>query len=334
MNPEVHWEQRSFPMTPPGPAEIETVADALLTGFERGPLRTLHAPFFWIRGAVHDRTGALVVSSQRIGGVAGDRVVSSDPVHVDPPSNAEVLRGTWLYGGHWMGQFGHFLTETLSSLWPTPSDEIDGVVFHQFLWGGSRQRWQRRLMRRAGYEPRATRIIGPEPVRVERLLVPTRAFVLNAYALPEAVVPWQRIAASVNVSASRERVYLSRSRYNAASLAAGKTSRSDPERDLALDRIFAASGFAVLHPEELPILAQVKAAAGARVVAGATGSPLHLSVFAPRGTKIIEVADQRSPSRPLPAQQVLDAVCGQTSALIPYALDPTDVGRVLADLGL
>jgi capsular polysaccharide biosynthesis protein len=231
---------------------------------------------------VYDADGALLPASQRIGGYAGDLVVSADPAEVDPAPGAEELAGTWLYGGHWMGQFGHFLTETLSTLWPEPADDLEGIVFHAFIWGGRQDPWQRKLVRRAGYE----------------------------------------------------RVYLSRSRYNAAALAAGRPTRSEPERDARLDETFAKHGFEVVFPEELPVLDQVRAVVAADVVAGATGSSLHLSVFAPPGARVIEVADRRTPAMALPAQRVLDSVCGQTSALIPYALDPNDVDRALAGLGL
>jgi capsular polysaccharide biosynthesis protein len=333
MTTEVGWKQPEQRVSPPGPAEITEVPDALLTPFERGPLRTLHAPTVWTRGAVYDAAGTLLPSSQRIGGYAGDLVVSADPAEVEPVPAAEELTGTWLYGGHWMGQFGHFLTETLSTLWPEPPDDLQGIVFHQFIWGAKQEPWHRRLVRRAGYDFKP-RIVGDAPVRVERLLVPTRAYVLNAYALPEAAVPWRRVADSVKSPAGHERVYLSRTRSNAAALAAGKPTRSDPERDVQLDEVFARCGFHVIHPEELPVMDQVKAVVSADVVAGAVGSSLHLSVFAPRGARIIEVADRRTPAMSLPAQQVLAAVCGQTTALIPYALDASGVARGLAGLGL
>jgi len=333
MTPEIGWEQPEQRVPPPGPAAITEVPDALLTAFERGPLRTLHAPTTWVRGAVHDAAGTLLPSSQRVGGYAGDLVVSADPVEVDPGLEAEELTGTWLYGGHWMGQFGHFLTETLSTLWPEPPEDLEGIVFHQFIWGTRQDPWHRRLVRRAGYHFRP-RIVGVEPLRVERLLVPTRPYALNAYALPEATVPWRRVADSIRSPAGHERVYLSRSRHNAQAHAAGRPTRSTPERDAQLDEVFAKHGFEVVYPEEIPVIDQVKAVVAADVVAGATGSSLHLSVFAPRGARVIEVADQRTPAMALPAQRVLDSVCGQTSALIPYALDASDVARALEQLGL
>lgn len=333
MTQDVQWMRPDMPVTPPGPAEVTTVPHALLTPFERGPLRTLTAPYTWIRGAVHDETGLLVPASQRIGGYAGDHVVSADPVQVDLPSEAEELGGTWLYGGHWMGQFGHFLTETLTTLWPAPSADVRGVVFHRFVWGGARQNWQLRLLRRAGYrdEPR---VVGLGPMRVERLLVPTRALVLNAYAHPEAVLPWHRVVESIRRPAPHERVYLSRRRYNAEAVAAGRPVRSDPERDALLDEAFAGRGFEIVYPEQLPVLDQVRSVLGAKVVAGAAGSSLHLSVFARPGTHVIEVADRRSPARPLLAQQVIDSVCGHSSALIPHELDANAASRALAGLGL
>lgn len=317
------WTEPSFPIAPVGAAEVVTLDGALLTGFRRGPLRTLQAPRWWTHGAVHDRDGRLVEASQRVGGLSGDMGVAADPEQVDVPRKAERLKGHWLYGGHWMGHFGHFLTESLTSLWPDPEPGLEGIVFHQFVFGGAVKPWQTELVGRTGHRL-PVRVVGAEPLKVDRLTVPTRGLVPNGFAYAESAQVWRRIAGTVE-SPSPRRVFLSRSKFNLAQAASGAAVRTDPERDRVVDEIFAGLGFQVAFPEELPIVEQVALTAGAELVAGASGSGLHLSIFAPAGAGVIEVGDPRLRGGSLPAQRVLDTVCGHRSAVLPHTEDPHEV---------
>lgn len=176
------WALPSYPLEPRAGVSIQRVPDAILTGIGRGHLQVLEAPKRWVRGAVHDLDGQLVASSQRIGGLSGDHYAASDQLQVSPEARGPLLAGTWLYGGHWMNPFGHFVTETLTTLWP-PTDGLDGVVFHSWLAPVERAAdWQRELVELAGYGSLPLRFVGRQRLRVEELLVPTRSYVPNGWA--------------------------------------------------------------------------------------------------------------------------------------------------------
>lgn len=328
------WTEPSFPIAPVGSAEVVTVDGAVLTGFRHGRLRTLQAPHYWTRGAVHDSDGELLQASQRIGGLSGDAGVAADLDRVEVPRRIEKLKGHWLYGGHWMGHFGHFLTETVTSLWPDTHTDITGLIFHRFVFGGHAgghvEPWQAELVERAGLSL-PIRVVRRQPVRVERLSVPTRTVVPNGFAFPEAAEVWRRIAATVEPGEHR-RVYLSRTRFNAQLRANGDHVRTSAARDHTVDRVFLEHGFTLAHPEELSIADQIALTAGAHLVAGASGSGLHLSVFSPPGTGVVQVADARLRDRPLPAQRILDTVCGHRSAVLPHAEDPQTLEEALSVL--
>jgi len=63
----------------------------------------------------------------------------------------------------------------------------------------------------------------------------------------------------------------------------------------------------------------------AQVVAGASGSALHLSAFAPSSTRVLEIGDSRSPDRPVAMQVVIDAACGHEHAFLPGDLSVRDL---------
>lgn len=331
--PLVTWTHRSFPHPPRGSAEVQTLEGAILTRFGRGPLRTIQAPTFWTVGAVYDSNGDLVTASQRLGGLGGDHGVAADAERLPATSPRERLEGTWLYGGNWMGQFGHFLLETLPNLWPEPP-ELAGIVFHDYIWGSQVQDWQRFLIEAAGYSM-PIRVVTTEPVTVDRLLLPSRPHVINGWTLPEAVIAWRRVARHITMTdRTRRRVHLSRTLVNRRLEAEGRRPRSSPLVDEAVDELLAERGFDVVYPETLPVEQQVQATVGADLVAGASGSALHLSVFSPPGARVLEFSDSRTRDVPLPSQRVLDAVCGHESALVPYTESLTDMAQSLDSLGL
>ncbi len=331
------WVVPTFPHPPVGEPEVTEVPEAFLTSVKRGDLRTLSTPTKWIRGAVHDAEGHLVVASQKIGGLGGSPAAMADPAKVPTRPGARRLSGTWLYGGHWIQHFGHFFTETVTTLWPRDL-EVDGIVFHSYM---SRFRgispWQTALMDLTEYAGLPIEIIEADPLRVERLVVPTRGVVVNGWADPGAVDVWRRMALAAggpgSLAADGPRYFFSRTAFNAAKRAAGKSVRTDAARDAMLDALFAAAGFTVIAPETLGVAAQVRLAAGASVLAGSAGTALHLSAFAPQGTRVIELGDSRSPGVQVPHQLVVDAACGHPTAFLPYDLPDADLPDVLAGLG-
>jgi capsular polysaccharide biosynthesis protein len=330
----VRWSVPAFPVAPSGdhaePPTVVTVDDAFLTRVEHGPLATPTPPRRWLRGAVHDGAGSLVKSSQKLC-VGANNWVPADPGTVQVDESVEMLPGRWLYGGHWMQHFGHFLAETLTTLWPAADEtgEVVGLVFHKYLkrpW--AEEPWQRRLLDLAGHAGVPVRVVdGRAALRVERLVVPGRSVVAHGWAHPQAREVWQRVAAPHRGSGGPARVFLSRTGHNQARRAEGHRSaeRSSADRDSGVDAAFAAAGFEVVRPETLSMDDQLRLVADAELVAGASGSALHLSAFAPVSARVLEVGDSRSPYRPVAMQVVVDAACGHEHAFLPGDLAVRDL---------
>ncbi|WP_170286057.1 glycosyltransferase family 61 protein [Nocardioides rubriscoriae] len=344
VRPGPGWALPTFPHDPvEGPPELTEVPGAILTRVRRGDLRTIVEPTRWIRGAVHDAEGRLVVSSQKIGGLVGAQVAQADPARVPPrqQAGARRLEGTWLYGGHWTQHFGHFFAETLTTLWPEGPQVagVSGIVFHNFM---SRLRgvsdWQTELLDLAGWGGVPFEVIEDENLVAERLLVPGRGIVVNGWAWEQARTVWRRMAAAaggrLDLDPDGDRVFVTRTAFNRARRAEGRPTRTDEAHDLALDSAFAGAGFRVVAPESLGVAEQLRLAAGASVLAGCAGSALHLSAFAPAGARVVELGDSRSPDVQVPTQRVIDRVCEHPSAFVPYDVPTAALPGVLADLGL
>lgn len=340
------WALPTYPHDPvEGPPGLTEVPGAILTRVRRGKLRTIVEPTEWIRGAVHDADGRLVVASQKIGGLVGAQVAQADPGRVPPrqQQGARRLEGTWLYGGHWTQHFGHFFAETVTTLWPDAAElggaEIAGVVFHNFM---SRFRgvspWQTELLDLSGWGGVPFEVVEDENLVAERLLVPGRGIVVNGWAWDEARTVWRRMAAAaggrLDLDPDGERVFFSRTAFNRERRAAGRPTRTDEAHDLALESAFVGAGFRVVVPESLAVREQLRLASGASVLAGAAGSALHLSAFAPAGVRVVELGDSRSPDVQVPTQRVIDRICEHPSAFVPYDTPLDDLPRTLTALGL
>ena len=291
------------------PIEVATVAEAVVTPYAHGPLRAEVGPQHWIRGAVHDHEGTLVRASQRRWHGDALNPVAADPETVPVPTGVRRLDGTWLYAGHWAGHFGHFLVELLPTLWPEPDSHgpLAGILAHRHaarsgplhprrpLQTPTVGGWQRDLIELAGHDPDGLRIVHGRALRVERLVVPARPVLLKTWAQPEAVRLWRRVSDAVGTRGPDRLVYLSRSRFHAGATASERV-RTAAEQDARLDATFAAAGFAVVHPEMLSIREQIATVRGADVLAGLSGSALHLAVFAEPGIRVLSLGDRRSPA--------------------------------------
>lgn len=329
------WTVPEFPYEPRDEQELLKVERAYLTPVRQGPLRVVHPPNRWLRGAVHDRDGRLLRLSQKVGGLHGNQGAAADPAQVSPRPGVRRLEGTWLYGGHWIGHFGHFFTESVTTLWPRDL-EVRGLVFHRYFGRHQGiQPWQTELVERAGWGGLPVEVVTDDPVEVERLWVPSRGVVANGWAHQGAVDVWDRMVASVGTrTPGPERVFLSRLAFNERRREQGRATRTTPRRDRRLDRFFAGAGFAVVAPETLGIADQIALAAGAEVIAGCAGSALHLAAFAPAGTRVLELGDNRSPEVQVPMQHVIDHVRGHPSAFVPFPTPVSELPQVLGGLGL
>lgn len=279
---------------------------------------------------MHDAAGSLVPESLRgwSGGRADPRAVDPDVVPV--PEGAAALDGTWLYAGHWNGHFGHFLLETLPTLWPEPRAGLAGIVVHRPPRGpltpdhadvAHREfrpaPWQQALLDAVGYGGLELCVVLGRPVRAQRLLVPGRPSVLKQWALPQAVDLWRR--AEGGTPSNHERVWLSRSAFQRDGPA--RRARADAEWSARAERAFEAAGYVVVGPEELSIPDQIALVRGARSIAGLSGSALHLSVFGRPGTEVVVVGDARDAQRQAAAQRVIDEACAHRAVFVPHRDD-------------
>lgn len=330
------WQSAEPPVPPRRAPRLVEVDNAYISEYANGTLVSTHRPTEWFRGAVYDENNRIVRSSQKL--LAHRRVkrVAADPDRIERQSGARALDGTWLYGGTWATMFGHFLVETLTTLWPSVNPRPAGLIFNSSVVWYEVQDFHRRLIELAGWGDLPIEVVREEPIAVERLIVPGRAAVLHAWVHPQGRQVWQTIAQGFRDRGGPERVYMSRTLMNANRRRKGHRNpiRTTAEHDQMLDRVFADHGFHVIHPEKLDIDTQLSTVASAAVIAGLSGSALHQSAFLPSGSRVLEVGDGRSSRHGVPMQVAIDAALGHQRCFLPGTLEARGVDRALRRLGL
>lgn len=185
------------------------------------------------------------------------------PAPPRPAGRVRRLAGRHAYGGLLFGQFGHFLTESLARAWYLRAHPELPVLWHLRAGRTALAAWQRDILAMLGLPEQPLGVT--EPLEVEELVVPAPGFVLR-----RTIHRAQAEALGVHggaCAAGSPPVWLSRSR-----LGEGPASFEGEER---VEAVLRDAGWAVLHPETMPVAAQLSAICGAPVVAGIEGSALH-----------------------------------------------------------
>lgn len=327
------WNVMPFRQKPAEDMALQTVHNAVLSRVDSGRIYWEgRSPSGFIRGAVYDHRGFLVPESQRKGGVNADIIVSSNPLELASREKAEAnenfLEGRWLYAGNWMHPFGHFLVETLPNLWPLLDDPsgFAGIVAHRFN-SPQTPDWQFEIVKLlTGVE---VRVIDDEPATVEELVVAPRPYDYQQAISPLADRVWNLISERAGEDTQDEMgvpVYLSRTEFERGRLGRRSTTGREFINGDEVDAVFAEHGFRVVQSETMTVTEQIRLARSAPILAGPSGSALHLSVFCRPGARVIEVGDARTRNSMVSTQQAISAAKQQEAAHIPYQAD--DEGRI------
>lgn len=306
------------------PAQLDIIPNARITPSRIGK--------GFVSGAVYDSAGNLAKLSERTGGLDGDQVISRNEPRIDPERFvAKRLKGRWLYLGHHMGfHFGHVITEMAGTFWVFDQHEasqFDGIVFHPFLFGSARTPWVRMLFETFGITPDRTIVVGNQALIADELWIPERLFILNASGHPLLKPVYGKLvekAVSQCPNHYPKMLYLSRRGESYRGNA-----RSFP-MERQIERLFKSQGYAIVHPERMPVIEQIALASQAVELAGFAGSALHLALFMEAGGRVIELTDGRYGDRLSPTQRV----CGELSGIAQrHVIGHEGVRVIAAELG-
>lgn len=219
------------------------------------------------------------------------------------------------YSGTWFGQFGHFITETITRLDPDNQTSYRKYIFHSLDLDKSHYEihdYQKQALKLLGIHFSKIKIMTQQPVVLlfSSALSPT--VVLNSAVEPEAKKVWQKLSQTSVPTFSNDLIFISRSKLDKSRV---KIPFSLNQR---VEELFLTKGYKLINPELLEFNTQVALLSNATHVAGLMGSGLHLSVFAPETATIIEIGDCESPESGNPHQRELVSACNQKYFFINF----------------
>lgn len=275
-------------------------------------------------GCAYDSSGRLIKAAQRTS--ANVIWVPTDPEQLTIP-DAELLRGRYIYLGHFTGHYGHFILESISRLWAVLQGErFDGLIYHPFVHAAPPIHTfdpAVHIFQALGV-PLDKIIVLKKKCKVEELVVPDSKFVINNSYSPDMAILYEFLSKSAISStlppngARIDKLYLSRRRF-------GKTRKIVNENEL--EAALWDLGFRVIYPEELTFRDQLGLYRNAAVLIGLSGSALHNSVFMSAGSWCITLGDLRNPLKPIRNQVMCDEIGRVRSAFIPFAGDILDKSK-------
>lgn len=217
--------------------------------------------------------------------------------------------------------FGHFITESLSRLWPTTTSQQTPTA-SSYPWVFSTSSGKKKLdldssfvsqllsfSRRADLKFR----LQASPVRFRRLIIPAAAHRIGI-SFHKSYRTYCRLAgrdiirrhgsAGVN-RFSGKKIYLSRSK-----LTKGKRQIIGENE---LEAWLKCNGFHIVHPEDLPLYEQIMMFESADLIVGCIGSAFHTQIFTSEVPgRVICITDEK----PAITYLNFDTMCGNTTQYI------------------
>jgi capsular polysaccharide biosynthesis protein len=199
----------------------------------------------------------------------------------------ETLPGAYFYlDNEIRGHYGHAMTEQLSKLWAWREAKAANPGLKALMLERTRplQEFEPVLYAAGGIDP-ADLVVLDHPVRVESLVAPTPMFSQPEYVHPDLPAVWDEVAANLAAQAP-DRDYPRRF------FCSRRPRKRDCTNGAEVEALFAAHGFAVVYPEDYPLVEQARMFREADVVAGYAGSAMISTVMCGAPKHVILVASE------------------------------------------
>ena len=182
-------------------------------------------------------------------------------------AEAALLTGPTMWAGPYFPHFGHMLAESLHRLWAAVHfpELRDARIVFQATPGAARRPWFDAMLQLVGIAPERVVLIDRE-TRFEALHVPAQGRALGGALLLTdypSLFPLAPIAVPANAP---KWLYVSRSRYTHSGIYLGES---------LVEEVLGQAGFAIVHPQDLPLAEFAGMLRAAETIIFAEGSAIH-----------------------------------------------------------
>ncbi len=206
-------------------------------------------------------------------------------LELHPPEGGADLpfvSGPAIWAGPYFAHFGHMLAESIHRLWAARYFLAlrDARIVFQAMPGAVRRPWFDAMLALVGIAPERVVLIDRE-TRIEELHVPAQGRALGgALLLPDYLSLFPLAPIDVPADAPK-RLYVSRTGYTHSGIYLGES---------LVERVLAHAGFAIVHPQDLPLATFAGMLRGAETIVFAEGSAIHnLELTGPIAARVMVI---------------------------------------------
>lgn len=273
---------------------------------------------FITEGGMYENTGHLIHDSIRKGGMDGDHVISKTPIYIKK-SNSKIkkITGKSIYLGCFFNHYGHFITEGLSRFRISENySQYDNILISPFVFdrGAINIKSFHEFFFECFKIPRDKIMILDNDVIIESVVIPKQLWTINGDVDPLIKENYNLIRNCVekNEELSGGDFFISRrenKNYQRIS--------NIPE----IESLMREKGVEIIYAEDFTIEEQLIIYKSANTIFTVSGSGAHNILFMCEGSKMVEIADSRTPITPIRMQQLANIVAVADYEFIPFEGD-------------
>jgi hypothetical protein len=205
------------------------------------------------------------------------------------PDRIKHLPGTWLFGGVYNPQFGHFFSETMARVWALDhvDEDIQGVLFFPVYntYPDTVEKSFDDLF--SIVDERFNWKIVDDFYRVDKLIIPPQGSGIKTDMMssPDYRAYLRRHIRDDLAPTGHEKIYISRSEFT--------EKRRSILGEALLEDLLRREGYLIFHPQNHSLVDQVRHYRSARHIIGPDGSPFHLVNYVCEGGTNIAIIKRR-----------------------------------------
>ncbi len=194
--------------------------------------------------------------------------------------------------GEQASHFGHWTLEVLSRLWPLLHDQ--SLTKLKFVTSSKLIEHVKTVLMSIGV-PEQNIIYFSKPIRCREIFIASQGYVLDRAASEEVYNLWREIGSKFIKLGTPERLYASRMKFH--------KQRNLVNEDEAAE-VFKRQGFSIISPETLSVKEQIEIFAGAKCLAGPSGSNVYGAIYSQHQGKRLFMSPEKFvlPNDPLIAR--------------------------------
>ncbi|HAT7492394.1 TPA: glycosyltransferase family 61 protein [Raoultella ornithinolytica] len=269
-------------------------------------------------GGIYDHSAHLIYESVRKGGMEGDHVVCNSPLIMNKENRTlDIIRGSSIYIGNFFNHYGHFITEGISRFRAAEDyGRYDNILISPFIfdYGAVNIKEFHKFFFSCFNLPIDRLKVLTKNVKIEKLKIAKQLWTINGDV---------DVKIRDNYSLIRNSISCDDSHYEGCYFISRKDrlNYNRIKNISEIEDLMRSFGVKIIYSEDLTITEQISIYKSANAIFTVSGSGAHNILFMNKKSKLIEIADSRTPVTPIKMQMLANQVAEANYIFVKYKGD-------------